>query len=107
MTRSEGQDNSVADGETATPGETKPHGYPMQKDGETAEGMMDTMKMLFSQVDHPQPSGTQPQQRSVEENLQTPGQPFLPHSELDEGFRAGSEKNFVKCKITYNLNYNI
>lgn len=94
MTKGAGHDGSGGENKTTTAGETKAHGDPVREDCETAEGMINTMKMLFPQVDNPQPNGTQPRRRKVEENLQTPGRPFLPYVELDEGFRAASEKSF-------------
>ncbi|KAF2258234.1 hypothetical protein CC78DRAFT_622005 [Lojkania enalia] len=89
MTKGLGHDGSGEEDKTKTAvGGTKAHGDLVQK--ETAEGMINTMKMLFPQVHNPQPNGTQPRRRKVEENLQTPGQPFHPYVELDEGFRAAT-----------------
>lgn len=95
MTEGAGHDGSGVEDKTTTAGEIKAQGDPLREDGETAEGMINTMKMLFPQVDNPQLNGTQPRRRKVEENLQTPGRPFLPHIKLDEGFRAASEKSFL------------
>jgi len=80
---------------TTAGGETKAHGNLVRENYETAEGMTNAMKMLFPQVDNPQPNGTQPRRRLVEENLQTPGQPCVPYVKLYEGFRAGSEKSVL------------
>ncbi|KAF2791769.1 hypothetical protein K505DRAFT_326602 [Melanomma pulvis-pyrius CBS 109.77] len=95
MTKGAGHDGSGGKDKTMIAAETKSHGDLVQEDDETAKGMMNNMKMLFPQVDNPQPNGTQPHRRKVEENLQTPGQPFLPYVELNEGFRAASEKSFL------------
>ncbi|KAF1851229.1 uncharacterized protein K460DRAFT_412825 [Cucurbitaria berberidis CBS 394.84] len=95
MTKGAGHGGSGGEDKTTTAGETKAHGYPVRDDCETAEDMIKTMKVLFPQVDNPQPNGTQQRRRKVEENLQTPGRPFLPFVELDAGFRAASEKSFL------------
>jgi len=88
MTKGAGHDGSRKKDKTMTAG----HGDPVRKDCETVEGMANSMKMLFPQVVNPQP---RPPRRKVEDNLQTPGKPFLPYVELHESFRAASEKSFL------------
>ncbi|KAF2787217.1 hypothetical protein K505DRAFT_130673 [Melanomma pulvis-pyrius CBS 109.77] len=94
MTKGAGHDGSGGEDKMTTAGETKAHGDPVQEDCGTPEGMTNAMKRLFPQVENPQPYSAQPRRRRADENLQTPGQPFLPYVELDKGFRAGSEKSF-------------
>ncbi|KAF2798043.1 hypothetical protein K505DRAFT_322148 [Melanomma pulvis-pyrius CBS 109.77] len=60
MPEGAGHDGSEGRDKMTTVGETKEHSDPAREDGETTEGIANTMKMLFPQVDQPQTNGTEP-----------------------------------------------